>query len=71
MFDAIAALHGCAGGQDGGHIEAPPARRWASFAGRVPTTWEPMLAKPAVTLPASTALPGGTVYEPKWDGWLY
>lgn len=28
-----------------------------------------MLAKPAATLPAGTALPGGTVYEPKWDGY--
>ncbi|GAB3201803.1 ATP-dependent DNA ligase [Nocardioides hungaricus] len=28
-----------------------------------------MLAKPAATLPASSALPGGTVYEPKWDGY--
>jgi ATP-dependent DNA ligase len=27
-----------------------------------------MLAKPAATLPAASALPGGTVYEPKWDG---
>lgn len=28
-----------------------------------------MLAKPAATLPAGSALPGGTVYEPKWDGY--
>jgi ATP-dependent DNA ligase len=28
-----------------------------------------MLAKPAATLPAGAALPGGTVYEPKWDGY--
>src|SRR3546814_7762283 len=28
-----------------------------------------MLAKPAATLPADSALPGGTVYEPKWDGY--
>lgn len=28
-----------------------------------------MLAKPAATLPAGTALPGGTVYEAKWDGY--
>lgn len=37
----------------------------------VPTTWEPMLAKPSATLPAVGGLPGGTVYEPKWDGYLY
>jgi ATP-dependent DNA ligase len=30
-----------------------------------------MLAKPAATLPAGSALPGGTVYEPKWDGYLH
>ncbi|MGK2874727.1 MAG: ATP-dependent DNA ligase [Nocardioides sp.] len=35
----------------------------------MPTRWEPMLAKPAATLPAGSALPGGTVYEPKWDGY--
>ena len=40
-----------------------------SYAEWVPTSWEPMLAKPAATLPAATALPGGTVYEPKWDGY--
>ena len=28
-----------------------------------------MLAKHAATLPAGSALPGGTVYEPKWDGY--
>lgn len=28
-----------------------------------------MLAKPRATLPAGSALPGGTVYEPKWDGY--
>ena len=28
-----------------------------------------MLAKPAAALPAGAALPGGTVYEPKWDGY--
>lgn len=28
-----------------------------------------MLAKPAATLPAGSALLGGTVYEPKWDGY--
>lgn len=28
-----------------------------------------MLVKPAATLPAGSALPGGTVYEPKWDGY--
>ena len=28
-----------------------------------------MLAKPAATLPAGKALLGGTVYEPKWDGY--
>jgi YD repeat-containing protein len=28
-----------------------------------------MLARPAATLPAGSALPGGTVYEPKWDGY--
>jgi ATP-dependent DNA ligase len=28
-----------------------------------------MLAKPAATLPAGSALPGGTVYEPRWDGY--
>jgi ATP-dependent DNA ligase len=28
-----------------------------------------MLAKPAATLPAVVGLPGGTVYEPKWDGY--
>jgi ATP-dependent DNA ligase len=28
-----------------------------------------MLAKPAATLPASSALLGGTLYEPKWDGY--
>ena len=27
-----------------------------------------MLAKPAATLPAGSPLPGGTVYEPRWDG---
>jgi hypothetical protein len=42
-----------------------------SYAEWVPTSWEPMLAKPAATLPAGAALPGGTVYEPKWDGYLY
>ncbi|NHC22199.1 ATP-dependent DNA ligase [Nocardioides sp. IC4_145] len=35
----------------------------------MPTTWEPMLAKPAATLPAVGGLLGGTVYEPKWDGY--
>ena len=40
-----------------------------SYAEWVPTSWEPMLAKPAATLPAGSGLPGGTVYEPKWDGY--
>jgi hypothetical protein len=35
----------------------------------VSTSWEPMLAKPAAALPAASALSGGTVYEPKWDGY--
>lgn len=43
--------------------------RLGSYAECVPTRWEPMLAKPAATLPAGSALLGGTVYEPKWDGY--
>lgn len=30
---------------------------------------EPMLASPVATLPGPTTLPGGSVYEPKWDGY--
>lgn len=29
---------------------------------------EMALARPAGTIPAASALPGGLVYEPKWDG---
>ena len=28
-----------------------------------------MLARSSMTLPTETALPGGSVYEPKWDGY--
>ena len=28
-----------------------------------------MLAKPAATLPAGAGMPGGTRWEPKWDGY--
>lgn len=28
-----------------------------------------MLAKPTATLPAALAMPGGTRWEPKWDGY--
>ena len=27
------------------------------------------LAKPVRTIPAASALPGGCLYEPKWDGY--
>lgn len=29
------------------------------------------LAKAVETVPGEAALPGGTVYEPKWDGYLH
>jgi len=29
---------------------------------------KPMLAKAAASIPAANALPGGVIYEPKWDG---
>jgi ATP-dependent DNA ligase len=41
----------------------------SSYAGWMATRWEPMLAKPAATLPAAAAMPGGTRWEPKWDGY--
>lgn len=28
-----------------------------------------MLAQAVETIPGASALPGGSVYEPKWDGW--
>jgi ATP-dependent DNA ligase len=32
---------------------------------------DPMLAKNTPRLPAADACPGGCLYEPKWDGFLY
>ena len=41
----------------------------------VPATLRPpvplALAKAVETVPAETALPGGSLYEPKWDGYLH
>jgi hypothetical protein len=32
---------------------------------------EPMLAKPTDHLPVARELPGGCLFEPKWDGYLH
>ena len=44
----------------------------ASASRRAPARWWPdgvTLAKPVETLPPRNALPGGCLYEPKWDGY--
>ena len=43
----------------------PGARLPASLRGPV----EVMLAQAVETIPGPSARPGGSVYEPKWDGW--
>ena len=44
--------------------------QWAAAAsGGIPWPSEPMLAKPTDVLPPVKALPGGCLYEPKWDGY--
>jgi ATP-dependent DNA ligase len=34
-----------------------------------PSNTDPMLASPVAVLPGSTAMQGGSAYEPKWDGY--
>ena len=34
-----------------------------------PSITDPMLASPVAVLPGSTAMQGGSAYEPKWDGY--
>ena len=41
----------------------------AVFGGGLAWPSEPMLAKPTDHLPAARVMPGGCLYEPKWDGY--
>jgi ATP-dependent DNA ligase len=43
----------------------PGARLPASLRGPV----QVMLAQAVETIPGPSSMPGGSVYEPKWDGW--
>lgn len=57
---------GLAGRYDPG-VATP--ERDAGEAGGIPWPGEAMLAKPTDHLPPERALPGGCLYEPKWDGY--
>lgn len=47
----------------------------ATMTEEVPATLHPpvplALAKAVKNVPGEAAMPGGTVYEPKWDGYLH
>lgn len=52
-----------------------PERMSTSDPHAVPAALRPpvdvALAQAAETIPFPRSMPGGAVYEPKWDGWLH